>query len=155
VRIAVSGGMSVPTGEFSDYHDLGIQASASAIIRLFGQKIRIRPELLYSRFEVAEEKVRELVATLQLQQERAMPTGVQARRDALRGPHLLAVQGASRDLKVPDLEKVRDSAISSLLGTFANVELPLGPGAFQSYIIGGIGAVTTVDVWEAGASAQA
>lgn len=34
-----------------------------------------------------------------------------------------------------------DDAISSLLGGFANIELPLGRGAFQPFLLGGVGAV--------------
>lgn len=133
IRLVVSGGLSVPTGGFSDYHDLGTQASASLLIRLLGQKVRLRPEVMYTRFDVVQQKVRDLVDNLQVQ-----PGMVAAR---MAGPPLSAGNARVVGPKLPDLTKLRDGAISSILGTFANVELPLGPGGFQPYIIGGIGAV--------------
>ena len=133
IRLVVSGGLSVPTGGFSDYHDLGTQASASLLIRLLGQKVRLRPEVMYTRFDVVQQKVRDLVDNLQVQ-----PGMVAAR---MAGPPLSVGQARVAGPKLPDLTKMRDGAISSILGTFANVELPLGPGGFQPYIIGGIGAV--------------
>lgn len=133
IRLVVSGGLAVPTGGFSDYHDLGTQASASLLIRLLGQKVRLRPEVMYTRFDVVQQKVRDLVDNLQVQ-----PGMVAAR---MAGPPLSAGQARVAGPKLPDLTKLRDGAISSILGTFANVELPLGPGVFQPYIIGGIGAV--------------
>jgi opacity protein-like surface antigen len=135
IRLVVSGGLSVPTGGFSSYHDLGTQASASLLVRLFGQKLRLRPELAYTRFDVIEQKVRALAANLEMQQRAAAATA------RVSGAPVTARSTASVP-KLPDLNKLRDGAISSLLGTFANVELPLGPRGFQPYLIGGIGAVT-------------
>lgn len=135
IRLVVSGGLSVPTGGFSSYHDLGTQASASLLVRLVGQKIRLRPEMMYTRFDVIERKVRALAANLEMQQRVAATTA------RVSGAPVTARATAGVP-KLPDLNKLRDGAISSLLGTFANVELPLGPRGFQPYIIGGIGAVT-------------
>lgn len=137
IRFIVSGGLNVPTGGFSDYHDLGVQASGSALIRIVGQKFRVRPEVAYAQFGVLEDKVRSLVQSAglasQARQARLSRVGIGGTTNA-----------AARTVggpKLPDLTKLRDGAISSLLGTFANIEVPLGPGGFQPYLIGGIGAV--------------
>jgi hypothetical protein len=149
VRLVLAGGMTVPTGGFATYHDLGVQASGSLLLRLFGQRLRLRPEVMYNRFEVAEDKVRSIVAQLHQASARALDASAGAR-----GAHArtqFATTARAVDPKLPDLDKLRDGAISSLLGTFANLELPLGPGGFQPYLIGGVGAVafrtdvTTVD----------
>lgn len=136
IRLVVSGGLNVPTGGFSDYHDLGVQASGSALIRVVGKKFRIRPEVAYAQFGVLEDKVRRLAQSAGL-------AGVQQARLSRVGmggvtPGVARVAGGP---KLPDLSKLRDGAISSLLGTFANIEIPLGPRGFQPYVIGGIGAV--------------
>lgn len=136
IRLVVSGGLNVPTGGFSDYHDLGVQASGSALIRVVGKRFRIRPEVAYAQFGVLEDKVRRL----------AQSAGIADVQEARLSR--VAMGGATSDVarvaggpKLPDLTKLRDGAISSLLGTFANIEIPLGPGGFQPYVIGGIGAV--------------
>lgn len=139
VRLVLSGGMTVPTGGFATYHDLGVQASGSLLLRLVGQRLRLRPEVIYNRFDVVEAKVRSIVA----QVDRGDPRGF-ARPAGARGTLARPASGAAAraaDPKLPDLTKLRDGAISSLLGTFANIELPLGPQGFQPYLIGGIGAV--------------
>jgi hypothetical protein len=132
IRLVLSGGMAVPTGGFSTYHDLGVQASGSALIRIFRQKLRLRPEVAYARFSVVEQKVRAIVA---------------ANTAQVPGDHLTRARSQSATVvlqggpKLPDLTKLRDGAISSALGTFANIELPLGPAGLQPYLIGGIGGV--------------
>ncbi len=136
VRLVLSGGASVPTGGFSTYHDLGVQASGSAIISLMGQKLRLRPELAYTRFSVIEDKVRALAASLAVQQQ-AM-AAVHAGNGVAATPQAQSLAAP----KLPDLNKLAGGAVSSLLGTFANLELPLGPRGFQPYLIGGIGAVS-------------
>lgn len=133
VRLVLSGGMAVPTGGFSTYHDLGVQASGSALIRVFRQKLRLRPEVAYARFSVVEQKVRAIVAA-----NTAQLPGDQLTRARMQGASVLAARSAP---KLPDLDKLRDGAISSALGTFANLELPLGPSGLQPYLIGGIGAM--------------
>lgn len=148
VRLVASGGLAVPTGGFATYHELGVQASGSLLVRLMGQKLRLRPEVAYTQFQVAEAKVRALVSSLTAQQ---LPAAAY-RSTAIAELHRMsrpagAGQGAlprvaAGDLKLPDLEKLGTSAVSSLLGAFANLELPLGPGGFQPYLIGGVGAVT-------------
>lgn len=138
VRLVLSGGASLPTGGFSTYHDLGVQASGSVIVSLLRQKIRLRPELAYTRFSVIEDKVRALAASLARQpaaDAQVAPGGSRAAPRQLQAHALVAP-------KLPDLDKLGQGAISSLLGTFANLELPLGPRGFQPYVIGGIGAVS-------------
>lgn len=137
IRLILSGGLNVPTGGFSEYHDLGVQASGSALIRLFGQKFRLRPEVAYARFGVLQDKVRRLAQSAGIA---SVAEQSRLSRAGAGGPANAAVLAAGVP-KLPDLTKLRDGAISSLLGTFANVELPLGPGGFQPYLIGGIGAV--------------
>jgi hypothetical protein len=133
IRLVLSGGMAVPTGGFSTYHDLGVQASGSALIRVFRQKLRLRPEVAYARFSVVEQKVRSIVAA-----NTAQLPGDALTRARMQGATVV-VQGGGP--KLPDLTKLRDGAISSALGTFANIELPLGPSGLQPYLIGGIGGV--------------
>lgn len=139
VRLVLSGGMTVPIGGFATYHDLGVQASGSLLLRLFGQRLRLRPEVVYNRFDVVEAKVRSIVAQVDRVESR-QPARLAAGRlaSASGRPASSAMAG---DPKLPDLTKLRDGAISSLLGTFANIELPLGPQGFQPYLIGGVGAV--------------
>ncbi|MCC6929031.1 MAG: hypothetical protein IT359_08595 [Gemmatimonadaceae bacterium] len=138
VRLVLSGGASVPTGGFSTYHDLGVQASGSVIVAVLHQKLRLRPELAYMRFSVIEEKVRALAASLARQPVAYASVQPGAARGATRQLQAQALAAP----KLPDLNKLGDGAISSLLGTFANLELPLGPRGFQPYLIGGIGAVS-------------
>jgi hypothetical protein len=132
IRLVLSGGMAVPTGGFSTYHDLGVQASGSALIRVFRQKLRLRPEVAYARFSVVEQKVRAIVAA-----NTAQVPGDQLTRARSHSATVVQQGGP----KLPDLTRLRDGAISSALGTFANLELPLGPSGLQPYLIGGIGAV--------------
>lgn len=107
VRVVISGGMQVPTGDFADAHKLGAHAEVGVLIRAFG--VQLRPELSYVRFP--GQLLRALTA---------MPTtGNTATTDPL----------------------------STLLGGFANIELPLGSGRMQPYLLGGLGAVNlTSDV---------
>lgn len=139
VRLVLAGGLTVPTGGFATYHDLGVQASGSLLLRLFGQRLRLRPEVVYDRFDAVEAKVRSLVARIDRAEARAP-----ARALAGAGVAVRAGAGASSlasDPKLPDLTRLRDGAISSLLGTFANIEIPLGPQGFQPYLVGGVGVV--------------
>jgi hypothetical protein len=138
VRLVVAGGMAVPTGGFSSYHDLGVNASASAVMRLVGQKVRLRPEVMVSRFDVLEQKVRALVAPQQLVDPALAALARSGRATVVR-------RGDARAItlpKLPDLDKLRNGAISSVLASFANIEVPLGPRGLQPYIIGGVGAVS-------------
>lgn len=137
IRLVFSGGLAVPTGGFATYHELGTHGSASAIIKLWGQKLRLRPEVAYSRFGVLEQKVRALVTPSQ-----RSPRNVPMR--LVRLPNGDVQLRAARNIplpKIPDLTKLRDGAISSALGTFGNLELPLGHVPFQPYVIGGVGAM--------------
>lgn len=137
VRFVVSGGMAIPTGGFSTYHELGAQASVSAIVRLVGQRVRLRPEVMYSKFNVLEEKVRALVAA----------NTQRSAGDAMtRQAPVVFLPGGSPartlDPRLPDLRKLGENAVSSLLGAFASLEIPLGPRGFQPYLVGGVGAVS-------------
>lgn len=112
VQLVLSGGVQVPTGGFGDVHDLGMHADVSLVFNGFGG-LRLRPELSYARF-----KVKEALDGLSTQRLSAMG----------------AAGGARRDLY--------GDALSTLVGGFANVELPLGRGAFQPFLLGGVGAVS-------------
>lgn len=107
VQLIISGGVSVPTGGFGDSHDMGVHADASLLINVFGQSLRLRPEMTYARFGIKE-------------------------LDALLGGANL--QGASARAEA-------SQDMSSLIGGFANVEIPLGPAGFQPFLLAGIGAV--------------
>jgi opacity protein-like surface antigen len=52
VQLVVTGGFQLPTGDFGDVHDAGLQATVSVLVRAAG--LRFRPELAYSRFDVKE-----------------------------------------------------------------------------------------------------
>lgn len=137
VRLVFSGGLAVPTGGFATYHDLGTHGSASAVMKLWGQKLRLRPEVAYARFGVLEQKVRALVTASQ-RTPRNVPTRL------VRLPNGDVQLRAAQNIplpKIPDLTKLRDGAISSALGTFGNLEVPLGHIPFQPYVIGGVGAM--------------
>ncbi|MGQ0647400.1 MAG: hypothetical protein ACT4P7_07490 [Gemmatimonadaceae bacterium] len=117
IQLVVSGGFQVPTGGFGDVHDLGVHADASLIITALGG-LRLRPELSYARFKVKE--------TLD-------------QRSTLRGSLQGSAGGAARD--------VYSDALSSIIGGFANLEIPLGPAGFQPFVLAGVGAVNlTSDV---------
>lgn len=137
LRLVFSGGLAVPTGGFANYHELGTHGSASAVLRLFGQKLRLRPEVAYSQFGVLQQKVRALVASAQM-----VPPGTPMRLVRMPNGDVQRVPIRNVGLpKLPDLTKLRDGAISSMLGTFGNIELPLGPAGFQPYVLGGVGAM--------------
>jgi opacity protein-like surface antigen len=53
LQLVVSGGLSVPTGDFGDSHDLGLHADVAVLINALGS-LRLRPELSYSRFKIKE-----------------------------------------------------------------------------------------------------
>jgi hypothetical protein len=108
----VSGGLQVPTGGFGDVHDLGTHADASIVFSGLGG-LRLRPEISYARF-----KVKEAIDGLSTQRLSPMGAAGGMRRDAY------------------------SDAVSSLLGGFANIELPLGHGGFQPFLLGGVGAVS-------------
>lgn len=114
VQVVVSGGLQVPTGEFADYHDLGVHADVSVSLSVGG--LRFRPELSYSRFGL-----KDLGSLL----------------GSALGAHasvLGSVAGASRAAGA-------DDALSTLLGGFANLELPLGSGRVQPFLLAGVGAM--------------
>lgn len=73
---------------------------------------RLRPELSYSRFSL---------------------------KDAFELPALLGASG--NGAAGAYRQGAYDDAVSSLLGGFANIELPLGRRAFQPFLLGGVGAV--------------
>jgi hypothetical protein len=110
VQLVVSGGLQVPTGDFGAFHDAGVHANVSVLVRALG--IRLRPELGYSRFNLKD--------NFDLPSLRSQLGG--------RGG-----AGGRRDLY--------DDALSTMLSGFANIELPLGSGSFQPFLLGGLGAV--------------
>lgn len=112
VQLVVSGGLQVPTGGFGDVHDLGTHADASIVFSGLGG-LRLRPEISYARF-----KMKDVIDGLSTQRLSSMGLAGGARRD------------------------VYTDAVSSLLGGFANIELPLGNGGFQPFLLGGVGAVS-------------
>lgn len=112
VQLVVSGGLQVPTGGFGDVHDLGTHADASLVFNGLGG-LRLRPEISYARF-----KVKEAIDGLSTQRSSSMGAAGGIRRDAYA------------------------DAVSTLLGGFANIELPLGRGGFQPFLLGGVGAVS-------------
>ena len=104
----------MPTGGFKDVHDLGTHADVSLIITAFGNSLRLRPEISYARFNV------------------------KSALTALGANTSVAASGAS-GLQAAELS---NGAVSSLLGGFANIEIPLGSGGFQPFLLGGLGAVS-------------
>lgn len=54
ISIVFSGGATVPTGSFKEYHDFGFHGDVSVLLRLFGAGIRLRPEITYGRFSVKD-----------------------------------------------------------------------------------------------------
>lgn len=126
ISVVVSGGATVPTGSFKDYHDLGMHADVSLLLNLFGQSLRLRPELTYGRFAISDE----IRASLGLSRQGALASmlaGGTAKSAALDG-----------------------DAVSTLLGGFGNVEIPLAGGL---YALAGIGAVgLSTDVTSGGQS---
>ena len=114
IQLVVSGGLQLPTGGFGDFHQMGAHADASLVINAFGG-MRLRPELSYARFKVKEAL-----------------TALSSRTSALGAAGGAA--GARADLTT--------DAVSSLMGGFANIELPLGPAGFQPFVLAGLGAVS-------------
>ena len=112
LRLVVSGGLQVPTGNFADYHDYGVHADVSVLLGVAG--LKLRPELTYSRFGL-----KDLADLASL---------------GLGGSQGGAATGAQRD-------ELGD-AVTSLLGGFANIELPLSSGRVQPFLLAGVGAVS-------------
>lgn len=112
VQLVVSGGLQVPTGGFGDVHDLGTHADASLVFSGLGG-LRLRPEISYARF-----KVKDAINGLSTQRLSSMGAAGGIRRDAY------------------------TDALSTLLAGVANIELPLGHGGFQPFLLGGVGAVS-------------
>jgi hypothetical protein len=101
IKLVVAGGATMPTGGFKEFHDYGVHADAGLIVTLFGQSLRLRPELTYSRFNV---------------------------KDAF-----TTLTGAQR----PASGAYGGGDVSTLLGAFGNIEVPVGP----LYLIAGVGGV--------------
>lgn len=114
----VSAGVAIPSGSFKEHHDLGFHAAVSALVRLSGQGLRLRPELSVSHFSIKE------------------PIGVVVPlsvNPAVGG--LDRTRGRTASAQVaPDDEGT--SGASTLLSVLGNVELPLARGA---YLVGGVG----------------
>lgn len=114
VSLVVSGGATVPTGKFKDYHNLGLHADASLLVNLFGQALRLRPELTYGRFALSD-KIKSTLGLSSLANAALLP-----------GHRAQAAAAYSSD------------AVSTLLGGFGNIEVPIAGGL---YVLAGIGAV--------------
>ncbi|HEX4933778.1 MAG TPA: hypothetical protein VFV33_11400 [Gemmatimonadaceae bacterium] len=113
VSVVVSGGATVPTGSFKDYHDLGLHADVSVLVNVGG--FRIRPELTFNRFALADK----------LKQLGALAAVVPGDRTFSSASTVAAVDYSS-------------AAASTLFGAFGNVELPLAGGL---YLLAGVGMV--------------
>lgn len=111
----VSAGAAIPTGSFEAHHDVGFHADLSALVRLAGQGLRLRPEVSIARFSVKG------------------PIGVVVPLSVEPSVGALARTAGAR--LAPDDEGT--SGASTLLTFLGNVELPLTRG---SYLIGGVGA---------------
>ena len=53
IRLVVTGGLQLPTGNFADYHDYGVHADVGVLFSIAG--MRFRPELSYSRFNIKDD----------------------------------------------------------------------------------------------------
>jgi opacity protein-like surface antigen len=114
VQIVVAGGVSVPTGDFGDTHDLGFHADVSVLFKSLGA-LRFRPEVSYARFKIKE--------ALGL-------AGLHAASAQYARPASALATGAT------------GTDLSTLLSGFANLEVPLGSGGFAPFLLGGVGAVS-------------
>jgi hypothetical protein len=101
IKVVVAGGATVPTGGFKDFHDYGVHADVGLIVTFFGQSLRLRPELTYTRFTIKD---------------------------------ILAAQYSSQSTTSA---AYGSGDISTLLGGFGNIEVPVGP----LYLIAGVGGV--------------
>jgi len=108
ISVVVSGGATVPTGSFKDYHDLGLHADVSLLLNLLGRSLRLRPELTYGRFALSDD----------------IRSALQLARQGASGSATSAAYGSD--------------AVSTLLGGFGNIEVPLAGGL---YVLAGVGAV--------------
>lgn len=111
----VSAGAAIPTGSFKAHHDVGFHADISALVRLAGQGLRLRPEVSVARFAIKG------------------PIGVVVPLSVDPADGTLARAAGAR--VAPDDEGT--SGASTLLTFLGNIELPLARGA---YLIGGVGA---------------
>ncbi len=111
----VSAGAAIPTGSFKAHHDVGFHADLSALVRLAGQGLRLRPEVSVARFSIKG------------------PIGVVVPLSVNPARATLARAAGAR--LAPDDEGT--SGASTLLTFLGNVELPLTRGG---YLIGGVGA---------------
>ncbi len=128
VSLIVSGGATIPTGSFKDYHNLGIHGDASLLINVFGQALRLRPELTYGRFSISDK----------------LSTALGLAR-AVRGAILPTARNATAAYSTSD--------VSTLLGGFGNIEVPLAAGL---YVLAGVGAIDLkTDATTTGASFNA
>ena len=52
IQFVVNGGVAVPTGKFSDAHDMGLHAAGSLIFNIMG--LRLRPEATWTKFNIKD-----------------------------------------------------------------------------------------------------
>lgn len=128
VSLVISGGATIPTGSFKDYHDLGVHGDAALLINLLGKSLRLRPELTYGRFSISD-KLSTALALSRALRPALLPSGRHA-----------AAAYSSSD-------------VSTLLGGFGNIEVPLAAGL---YVLAGVGAIDLkTDATTTGASFSA
>ena len=54
VSLVISGGLTVPAGDLTDYHDAGFHYDASLLLNIPGFPLAIRPEFSLTRFRMKE-----------------------------------------------------------------------------------------------------
>ena len=54
ISLVVSGGLTVPAGDLSDFHDAGFHYDASLLLNIPGFPLAIRPEFSLTRFRMKE-----------------------------------------------------------------------------------------------------
>jgi hypothetical protein len=54
ISVVISGGLTVPAGDLTDYHDAGFHYDASLLINIPGFPLAIRPEFSLTRFRMKE-----------------------------------------------------------------------------------------------------
>lgn len=52
VRVVISGGLTLPSGDLKDLHDTGFHYDAALLVRFAGVPISLRPELSLTRFSL-------------------------------------------------------------------------------------------------------
>ena len=117
------GGVAVPTGAFGDVHGQGTQGSASLLVRLASQRVRLRPEIGVARFGI------ESTAAGSVDPLAASPSALRALGRVAGQAQRAGAEVASRDIASTSRHTTRLSAL-------ANLELPVAGG---NYLVGAVG----------------